>query len=150
MKLPERIDIKVLADGKPAGGMFVCLTLRATRKNDFALGFGPANEEGALRISRDDLLREAEKDRQLFIMDYGNPEEDFAGEILVKPLNREELERAAAVHDKYQQVTRYPARYAEQIREARATLDRLSAGELSVEVRQVIGGARIRAERVRP
>ncbi len=134
MKLPERLDIRVLADGRPAAGMFVCVTIRTTR-NDFGLGFGPTSEDGGLQISREDLLREAEKERRLFIMDYGHPEDDFSGEVLVKPLNHEALQQAIAAYDTYHQVTPYPARYAEQIQEARATLEESKSSELSAEVK---------------
>lgn len=146
MKLPERIHIKVLADGRPAPGMFVCVTLRTTRKNDFGLGFGPTSEDGNLQISREDLLREAEKERRLFIMDYGHPEDDFSGEILVKPLNREALQQAIAAYDTYHQVTPYPQRYAEQVQEARACLEESQPSELSTEVKHTNGGVRVRAE----
>jgi hypothetical protein len=65
MKLPERIDIRVLADGRPAARMFASVTIRTTRKNEFGLGFGPTAEDGGLVISREDFLREAEKERRL-------------------------------------------------------------------------------------
>lgn len=146
MKLPERIDIRVLADGRPASGMFVSVTLRTTRKNDFGLGFGPTSDDGGLQITRDDLLREAEKERRLFIMDYGHPEDDFSGEILVKPLNREALQQAIAAHDTYHQVTLYPARYSEQVQEARSTLEGLKPSELSVEVKHTGGGVHVRTQ----
>ena len=146
MKLPERIAIRVLADGRPVAGVFASVTIRTTRKNDFGLGFGPTNEDGGLVISREDLLREAEKERRLFIMDYGHPEDDFTGEIVVRALNREALQRAIAAYDAYHQVTPYPARYAEQIQEARTALEESGASELSVEVKHMNGDVRVRAE----
>lgn len=149
MKLPERIEIKVFADGRPAAGMFVCVTLRTTRKNDFGLGFGPTSEGGGLHISREDLLREAEKEQRLFIMDYGHPEDDFSGEIVVKPLNREALESAIAAYHTYHQVTPYPPRYAEQVQEARTALDESRPLELSAEVKHTNEGVRIRVETCR-
>lgn len=146
MKLPEMIDIRVLADGRPAAGMFVCVTLRMTRKDDFGLGFGPTGEDGGLRVSREDLLREAEKERRLFIMDYGHPEDDFSGEILVKPLNRKALQQAIAAYDTYQLVTPYPPRYAEQVQKAHATLEQCEIAELSAEVKCANGNVRIGAQ----
>jgi len=146
MKLPERIYIRILADGRPVAGMFALVTIRTTRKNEFGLGFGPTDENGGLVISREDLLREAEKERRLFITDYGHPEDDFTGEIVVRALNRDALQRAIAAYDAFQKVTPYPARYAEQIQEARAALEQSGASELSVEVKHKNGDVRVRAE----
>jgi hypothetical protein len=146
MKLPERLEVQVLADEKRAAGMFVCVTIRTTRKSDFGLGFGPTNEAGELVILRSDLLREAEKERALFIMDYGHPEDDFAGEIVVKPLNRNALQQAITAYDTYQQVTPYPRCYGEQIQEARASLEKWKPRTLRAEVKVEDGAARVRGE----
>jgi len=148
MRLPERLEVRVLVDGTPTVGMFVCVTIRMTRKNDFGLGFGPTNEEGELMISREDLLREAEKERRLFIMDYTHPEDDFAGEVVVTPLNREALAQAITAYDTYQQVTPYPPRYAEQVQEARMLLDELKPKSLSVEIEHDGEGIVVRGETV--
>jgi hypothetical protein len=146
MKLPERVDIRVAADGKPAPGMFVCVTLRMARKNDFALGFGPSDQDGRVRISREDLLQEAEKERRFFIMDYGHPEEDFGGELVIKPLNRDDLAKATAAYEVYHDVTDYPPRHKDKLRDAAARLNQHGHCELSVEVEHVDRGVRIQTE----
>lgn len=143
MKLPERLQVRLLADGTPVKGMFVRVTIKTTRKNDFVLGFGPSDEEGMLQISRAQLLREAEKERRLFVMDYGHPEADFAGEISVRALSREDLQRAIVAYDLYQGVSPYAPEYAENLQEARLALEELKPRELAVEV--VCYDPRIRA-----
>lgn len=149
MKLPERIDVRVIADGRPVAGMFVCVTVRTTRKNDFGLGFGPTNKEGELVIWRHDLIREAEKERRLFIMDYGHPEYDFAGEVVVTPLNREALRQAITAYDTYHEVTPYPPLYAQQMEEARTNLEQWKPKVLSAEVKHIDSDCRVRGETTR-
>jgi hypothetical protein len=145
MNLPDRISIRVDADGKPAAGMFVRVTLQMARKNDFSLGFGPSDIAGRLNISREDLLLEAEKERRLFVMDYGHPERDFGGELSIQPLNREALARAIAAYELYHDETEFPAGYVDMLREASTNLDRNGHRQLSVEVEFADPGVRIQS-----
>ena len=48
MRLPERIAIRVLADGSPTPQMFVKVTIKTSRKNNFGSAYGPTDHDGAL------------------------------------------------------------------------------------------------------
>ena len=134
MKLPELIRVRVLGDGKPLPGAFVCIQIKTNRKNDFALAFGPADDSGALEVSREALLSEAEKSRNLFLMDYGHPEADFAGQIVVEPFNLEAIERALAAYRLFRNVSAYSSSYAEDLENAHKVLATLGLKMLHAEV----------------
>ena len=148
MKLPEQLTIRVQANGKPVAGMFVVIRIMTTRKNNFGLGFGPTSAEGQLLITRDDLLLEADKDKRFFIMDYGHPEADFAGEIVVSPLNRDALQRAVEAYDLYKDAWSYPPDYLENIQRAQNILEQLRPIKLSVKVEHNGEGIVVRPETV--
>jgi hypothetical protein len=133
-ELPDRVRAIVTCDGRPIRGLFVSFRIATSRKNDFASAFGPSDATGTIVVSRSELLREAERDRQLFIMDYGHPELDYVGVIDVTPMNREALGRALEAYHQFQAHTHYPPRYAEHLREARRTLEGLAPAVLHLNV----------------
>jgi hypothetical protein len=96
-----------------------------SRKNDFGLAFGPSDAEGRIEIRRDDLLREADKERQLFLMDYGDPEADFTGKIVVDILSRPAVERALKAYQFYRNVSSYTPEYEKNLQDCGRTLERL-------------------------
>jgi len=148
VKLPNKMRIRILADGRPLAGMFVRVDLKAKWRSDFSLGFGPSDEQGVLVITYEDLIRQARELCDFFIMDYGDPEKDLAGEIVVAAKNREALLRATEAYDSFQHVVQFPPRYAEQIQEARMLLDELRPKRLSVEIEHDGEGIVVRGETV--
>lgn len=142
------MTVRVLVNGELAPGMFIITRIMTSRKNDFGLGFGPTDVQGQLAITRDDLLREAEKDKRFFIMDYGDPEADFSGELVVSPLNSDALERAVEAYHLYKEVWPYPPSYLEQIQQAQRMLELLRPSKLSVEVKHDGEGIVVRTQSV--
>ena len=136
----------MLVNGEPAAGMFIVVRIMTSRKNDFSLGFGRTDAQGQLVITRDDLLREAENDKRFFIMDYGDPEADFSGELVVSPLNRDALQRAVDAYDLYHEVWAYSPTYLENIQQAQKILEQLPPSKLSVEARHDGEGIHVKTE----
>jgi len=134
MKLPEQMRVEIRGDQKPLKDMFVMVQIVTNKQNDFAFAFGPSDESGHLQISRDDLLREADNLKRLFIMDYGDPEADFSGKIIIEPLNRSALQKAANGYESFKKAAQFPANYGEDIRHAKDVLDRLQPARLSVTI----------------
>jgi hypothetical protein len=99
-------------------------------------------------ITREDLIRQAEELRDFFTMDYGDPEKDLAGEIVVSAKNREALQRAIEAYDSFQHVVPFPQHYAEQLQEARILLEDLKPKTLSVEIEHDGEGIVVRGETV--
>jgi hypothetical protein len=133
-ELPESLHVKVTCDGRPIPGLFVRVRIATSRKNDFANAFGPSDTSGEIVVTRSQLLREAERDRQFFIMDFGHPELDYAGVIDVTPMNQEALGRAVEAYHQFQAYTEYPPLYAERLQEARLALESLSPAVLRLGV----------------
>lgn len=134
MKLPQKVKIKTLADGKSLGNMFVRIAIKTTQKNDFGLGFGPSDDEGHLVILREHLIDEAEKERKLFLMDYGDPEKDSSGALVITPLSPADIEKAISAFQLYKDVSSFPLNYSENLRKARDILNKLNPATLGVEV----------------
>jgi hypothetical protein len=133
-ELPDRVRATITCDGRPIPGLFVSVRIAASRKNDFSSAFGPTDATGTIAVTRSELLREAERDRQFFIMDYGHPELDYAGVIYVTPMNREALGRAVQAYHQFQAHTQYPPLYAERLQEARRTLEGLAPAVLHLDL----------------
>jgi hypothetical protein len=116
--LPDRISLRVRAGRDPFSGAWVVITLDNVRKNSFHLYFGPADDEGRLEVTREDLLEEPIKDVHLFPMDYAHPEGDWGGRIIVKPLGRGDVSRALDAHGEWSQAgVEYEAGYVEGLHE---------------------------------
>lgn len=139
-ELPERVRATVTCEGRPVPGTFVIFRIATSRKNDFANAFGPSDATGNIVVTRTQLLREAERDREFAIMDFGHPELDYAGHIEVTPMNREALVRALDAYHQFQAFTEYPPLYAERLQKARLTLEELEPAVLIV-VLTVEGGS---------
>ena len=65
--------------------MFVMRKFGAARKNSYNLHFGPSDERGKMEVSRDQMLHEARKTANLFLMDYGGIEIEWTGALGVTP-----------------------------------------------------------------
>ncbi len=140
MKLPEAMTIRVCGDSKPLAGMLVTVTIKVHWKNDFNVLCGPTDPTGSVYVSREYLLDEARKDRELFLMDYGHPEVDVTGEIAVQPMGISDLKRAADAYNLFKHSGLYRQGYIEDIQSAIDLLTRSGTKELRSEVACVEGG----------
>lgn len=86
--------VRVLVDGKPTEAMWVTVTLRMNRKNDFRSVHGPSNASGHVAVERPVVIERAQRDRDTFPMDYGVIESDWTGEVEMTVMNREAIEKA--------------------------------------------------------
>lgn len=133
-QLPNTIKIRTLGNGIPISNMFVRLTIKTNYKNSFDLIFGPSNSTGTITVTSDDIIREAEKDRRLFIMDYGDPVENFSGEIEITPLNQENLSKARAAYNMFKEHSSYPKNYEANLGRSIQAIDGKNIKTLSVEI----------------
>jgi hypothetical protein len=89
--LPESLDIEVLGDGLPVPGAFVDVVLSMHSKNPHTMVLGPANVLGRIVASRDDLLREADRNCADWVMDYSDLRKYFSGLVELKPVTPKRL-----------------------------------------------------------
>ena len=123
MRLPDAIELEVQADGEPRAGVWVDLQLVMTRKNAFNSSHGPSDARGRLTIHRSVILEWARLDKQMFIMDYGDEEADWAGFMRIQPMGRAALQRALGGIREWEKYMPYPEGYADGLRAASKALE---------------------------
>jgi hypothetical protein len=144
MRLPTWLKLICRADGAPTRGMFVTVRLKMSRKNDFSVLAGPTDEHGAAVLTREEIDRSVEWDRNTFVMDYTGLG-DSTGEIVISPLSRKELHRAMDAYKLFRSANPpYPPRYPQRLQEALQTLETIVPATLSVEVEHDGEGIQVR------
>lgn len=133
LKIPAKIKVVVTAGERHIPGMFVMLRFVMARKNHFDLLFGPSGQGGEIEVTREQVLEEAHKSMELFLVDYSDIESYWTGKLQVTPLNRDAIERALSAYRLFRRY-RYPPQYEEKLRAADAALVQLRDAELTVAV----------------
>jgi hypothetical protein len=147
MKLGSRFVLVCCADGERLPEVFVSLTLKVRRKNDFHVWGGPTDETGTAVVTREDIESSVNRDRDMFIMDYTGLA-DCTGEVIARPCNREAIERALCAYEMFSPHLPYPEGYREQLQDARHTLERVAPATLSVTVQHDGVGITVATESV--
>ena len=104
-----------------------------SQKNPYQLAFGPSNSEGNIRVTADQIRKEALKVNQLFVMDYAPLEAFWTGTIRIVPLNREALQRALSAARLFRRYE-YPPGYQDLLLAAAAILSKSAGTKLSATV----------------
>lgn len=147
MKLPEQIEVTATVDSKPLEGVLILVTIVTTYKNDFHLLFGPTDDKGRLVITRDEMIREAQRERELFLMDYGDPEINFAGELVISIFGREKLKNAITVYPDFKDVVEFPPDHLNHLHRAQEILGNLAGKDIVLNIALKEGGnVRVRSE----
>ena len=134
MRVPEKIRIILAAENRPIKGLFATLKFATARKNPFNMVFGPSGDTGEIEATRDQILKEAQKSRNLFLMDYGDLETEFTGQLTVTPMNRQSVEGALKAYRLFTGNYEYPANYEEMLHRAHAILTGLAGSQLTATV----------------
>lgn len=134
LRIPERVEITVAVGGRPTMGMFVMLKFGAARKNSYNLLFGPSDERGKIEVSRDQILHEAKKTANLFLMDYGGIEIEWTGALGVTPMNRQALAGALAAHKLFKSSYECASGYEKALKAAEAILSQEGDVEMNATV----------------
>jgi hypothetical protein len=133
LKVPVNISITLVADGKPLAGVPVNLTFIMAQKNNHNFVFGPSDTSGNIRITHDEIRREARKTMELFLMDYADIDAHWTGRLQAKPMNKEAIKGA---HSAYRQFgsDQFPAGYEQMLLAAAAILSKIPTAKLEVGV----------------
>ena len=134
MKLPEFIEVTVKVDGKPLEGVLVHVRIHTTSKNNFHSQFGPTDDNGRVLITRAALISAAKRDQELFVMDYGDPEANFAGEVVVSIFGKDDLSKAINAYPMFKDVAEYPPNHLIHLRRALEILEKLGDTEIVIDV----------------
>jgi hypothetical protein len=111
-------------------------------KNPFRLLFGPASPEGAFVATRDDIVGEIKKVRDLFLMDYDDPSIAWTGRLEVRVLSRSDIANLLLAYGTYGSAGGYPPDLPRQLMDLDAKLDSHEGDDVSAHV-SVEGGAGI-------
>jgi hypothetical protein len=85
--VPTEIRVVAFVGDRPLAGAWFEVELPMHRKNSYTLLFGPADERGAVTISRQQLVRSVSQVNHLFPMDYTRLQ-GWTREVVIKPVNR--------------------------------------------------------------
>jgi hypothetical protein len=133
LKTPEKIRIATKINGREAPGMFAMLKFVMAKKNSYNLVFGPSDAKGQIEVTRDQILSEARKTKELFLMDYADIESFWTCKLLVTLMSREAIQRALSASRLFRRYE-YAPNYEEQLRAADNVLAQTPEAELSVSV----------------
>ena len=125
--LPDELRLTCMLQGKPASGILVSVTTRMQRKNHFDLVVGPTDTRGQIICTRNNILEQAESSRNLFLMDYADPVDNFSGEIEVSPMSRYDIKRALDAYNMFADATTYPQKWKETLESADLVLGSLDS-----------------------
>jgi len=92
--LPDKFEAFCSRDGEPVRGALLSLTMRTQHKNDYDFIIGPTDTTGKAAISKDEIVRQANNQLNLALMDFSPIEKCYAGDFEVKVLSKTEIKRA--------------------------------------------------------
>lgn len=140
MQFPRQIVVRVSALQQPVPGLLIDLSIPMKRKNDYGWLVGPSDANGVIEVSEASLRERVEADRNLFIMDYVDPEHDAKGQIRLSVPLPAEIDAAVSAFSLYRDVSPYPPAYGAGLQSTRRKLLELPVRP-SLEVLSVTGGS---------
>jgi hypothetical protein len=121
--LPKALQVVCAVDNRPVAGAWVTATLHMNDKTDFVSFHGPADEEGRVVVTGDDILTWTRRNRAFAPNDYLDPEQDWAGRITLAPLTREAARAAIKFHKMFEDKLDYPETFSKDLRTMITTVE---------------------------
>lgn len=134
VQLPQKLQLHISTDGAPVPDMLALATIETNFKNPFTIVIGPSDEDGNAYLSREEMLEQTESTRELFLMDYGDPEASATGRIVVRLMLLPDIEGALQAYELFHQHSRYPEGYKDNLNRAAQSLKQLNDRPLSLRV----------------
>ena len=137
-------------DRRPFEGGWVNASLGMRIRNPFHTMHGPANKQGIVRVAGGRVAQGRDRSWRVALMDYGDPQTDWTGELAFAPVGWESAPRALKGYETFRDHTAFPEDYGKQFA---LLIDRLGAlpqgARLGVQVIKVVpaGVWRVRAAR---
>jgi len=114
--LPKVLEVVCAVDDKPVPGAWVAATLHMNDKTDFVSFHGPADDDGRVIVTGDDILQWTKRNRAFAPNDYLDPEHDWAGRITLAPLTPEAARAAIKFYKMFQEKLDYPETFSQDLR----------------------------------
>jgi hypothetical protein len=133
VKVPEKLLLTVLADGRPLAEMLVKLEFPMSAKNPHHMVFGPSDSAGQISIAGDQMRTEAKNTQALFLKDYDQLEAGWTGKLKVRPMNLSMIKRALAAYRIFGS-HQYAAGYENHLQAAKTALAQMPQAVLTVKI----------------
>lgn len=117
-QIPDYITCQASLDGQPAEGILISARFGVTHKNAYFFLLGPTSNEGIAVLSKDEIIKKAKKELELAIMDYVPLESAFNGDITLKPMSREDIEKAIDAYNIYKEYAACTKGYRQSLQQA--------------------------------
>ena len=114
-QIPD-LEVRCAVDEEPVAGAWVSATLHMTDKTDFVSFHGPADKEGLVAVTSDDILEWTKRNRAFAPNDYLDPEQDWAGTLTLAPLTPEAARAAIKFYKMFQERLDYPETFSQDLR----------------------------------
>ena len=134
LKVPEKVTITIVVEGRPLAGVPVNLTFVMGKKNNHGFVFGPSDVSGRICISGDEIRREARKTMELFLMDYADIDVHWTGRMMATPINRDAIKGALSAYRLFRSYE-FPPGYEQMLLAADAILSEIPTATLEASVR---------------
>ena len=100
-------------------------------KNDFRLCFGPTDANGFFTLSREALVKAAVQEKNMFMMDYMDPEIDRKDHLVIEPMDLCAVIRAQKAFAQFKDFLSYPPAYEQGLSAYLGQLKSFHKGRLS-------------------
>jgi hypothetical protein len=120
---PKALHVVCAVNDTPVPGAWVTATLHMNDKTDFVSFHGPADGEGRVVVTGDDVLQWTKRNRAFAPNDYLDPEEGWAGRITLAPLTPEAARAAIKFYKMFQDQLDYPETFSRDLRAMITTVE---------------------------
>jgi hypothetical protein len=148
--IPNRIDLRILADGEPIEGLLCMVISGADYKSSFSLVAGPSDASGILHVTREAIIASAQEKLKLNSRSEGTELENLSAKFTVFPMDLARLKSAKQASKTLRQSYHFPRGYDESIDNAIAVLSQHPATTLTVEVVSVDGEGTVKTQSIKP
>jgi hypothetical protein len=121
--LPKALHVVCAVADTPVPGAWVTATLHMNDKTDFVSFHGPADDEGQVVVTGEDILQWTKRNRAFAPNDYLDPEEEWAGRLTLAPLTPEAARAAIKFYKMFQDQLDYPETFSRDLRTMITTVE---------------------------
>ena len=131
--IPERLICQATLEGKPVAGVLIHAGFGVEEKNPYGFIFGPTNHDGCVIITREEVLKRADAELAMAMMDFVPLKGGFTGTITLKVLDKDGIGRAIQAYQSFHKFTYYPSGYLSGLESAVSCPISEKAGEIKVK-----------------
>lgn len=135
MILPKKLDCVVVVNGNPVMGLMLRAELRTTRKNPYTIIFGPTNRDGHASLDRATIIRQADSQLNLALMDFDPLEKAFSGVVRVTVMREGDVQNALQAYQLFKGAVNFTDHYEDKLKAALTTVRHTDANKLNVQVK---------------